>query len=291
MTQRAQGTEPVRSRFIDVGGIRTHYLDAGDGPVVVLLHSGEFGASAELSWEYNIQALARHFRVIAPDWLGFGETDKLRDFVHGSERVLRHMAAFLEILAVAEADFVGVSMGGTNLLRESARRPCRFPIKNMVVVSGGGLLVNNASRRATLQYNGTHESMRSIMAVNFADPTWIDDDEYIQRRVAASLAPGAWEALASARLTSPTAAPRSEFGGPDLVEYESIPYRTLAVAGGKDQLREPGFHRAFHRMPNSRVVVLDDAGHLLNIEKSEVLNDLLIQFLHGNDLSDVAEAG
>jgi len=47
--------EQVRSRYLDVGGIRTHYLDAGDGPPVVLLHSGEFGGSAELCWEFNIE--------------------------------------------------------------------------------------------------------------------------------------------------------------------------------------------------------------------------------------------
>jgi pimeloyl-ACP methyl ester carboxylesterase len=41
-----QNHEPIRSRYADVDGIRTHYLDAGDGPPVVLLHSGEFGASA-----------------------------------------------------------------------------------------------------------------------------------------------------------------------------------------------------------------------------------------------------
>jgi pimeloyl-ACP methyl ester carboxylesterase len=45
----------------------------------VLLHFGEFGGSAELCWEFNIGPLAGDFRVIAPDWLGFGGTDKLRD--------------------------------------------------------------------------------------------------------------------------------------------------------------------------------------------------------------------
>ncbi len=41
----------------------------------MLLHSGEFGGSAELCWEFSIGPLARDFRVIAPDWLGFGGTD------------------------------------------------------------------------------------------------------------------------------------------------------------------------------------------------------------------------
>jgi alpha/beta hydrolase fold len=69
-----------RSRFIEVDGMRTHYLEAGEGPPVVLLHSGEFGGCAELSWEYLIPDLAQHFRVIAPDWLGFGQTAKVHDF-------------------------------------------------------------------------------------------------------------------------------------------------------------------------------------------------------------------
>ncbi len=68
--------EPVRSRYLDVGGIRTHYLDAGDGPAVVLLHSGEFGGSAELCWEFNIGPLAGDFRVIAPDWRGTCSTSR-----------------------------------------------------------------------------------------------------------------------------------------------------------------------------------------------------------------------
>ena len=43
----------VHSRYVMVDGIRTHYLEGGDGPAVVLLNSGEFGGCAELSWEFN----------------------------------------------------------------------------------------------------------------------------------------------------------------------------------------------------------------------------------------------
>ena len=41
----------VKSRFVDVDGINTHYLDVGEGPYVVVLHSGEFGGAAEVNWE------------------------------------------------------------------------------------------------------------------------------------------------------------------------------------------------------------------------------------------------
>ena len=50
----------VTSNYLVVEGIRTHYLTAGSGPLLVLLHSGEYGACAELSWERNLVALAQH---------------------------------------------------------------------------------------------------------------------------------------------------------------------------------------------------------------------------------------
>jgi 2-hydroxymuconate-semialdehyde hydrolase len=278
------------SRFVNVGGIKTHYYDAGDGLVVVLLHSGEFGASAELSWEGSIDCLAQHFRVVAPDWLGFGETDKIRDFVSGSERMLRHMVAFLDVLAIEEADFVGTSMGGTVLLKEAASPHCRFPIRNMVVASGGGLVIDNDARRLSLAYDGTADAMRDVLSVMFEDQKWVEDDAYVARRVAASLAPGAWEAVASARFKSPQTPPRSEFGQPDTIAYERIPFRTLGIAGKQDKLREPGYHEVFHRIPNGRAQVLEEAGHLLNIEQAGVFNDLVLRFLHGDDLMDAAQS-
>lgn len=268
------------SRFVDVGGIRTHYLEAGDGPrVVVLLHSGEFGASAELCWEHNIPALSNHFRVIAPDWLGFGETDKLHDFVSKSDRMIRHMAAFLQVLTIEDAYFAGASMGATRLVQEATRPQPRLPIAAMVLVSGGGCVPDNADRRALLNYDGTTEGMRMILQSCLADSRWADDEAYVARRVTASLRPGAWESAAAARLKAPNVPPRSGFGQADGTAYERVTVPTLAVAGAKDRLREPGYHHALKRIPGARVVVFHDAGHLLNIDQADRFNTLAVEFL------------
>jgi pimeloyl-ACP methyl ester carboxylesterase len=65
---------PFKDQFIDVGGVRTRYWQAGDqGSVVLLLHG--IGCSV-LEWQRNMAALARHHRVFAVDLLGFGLTDK-----------------------------------------------------------------------------------------------------------------------------------------------------------------------------------------------------------------------
>lgn len=276
-------TDPDRewvSRFVDVGGVRTHYLEAGDGPrVLVLLHSGEFGASAELCWEHNIAALAQQFRVVAPDWLGFGETDKLHDFVSKSDRMIRHLAAFLRMLAIDEAYFAGASMGATRLVQEAAREKPRLPIAAMVLVSGGGFVPDNPDRRALLAYDGTTEGMRAILRACFSDERWARDDDYVARRVASSLVPGAWESAAAARLKAPNVPPRADFGQSDVTPYERIAVPVLALAGAKDRLREPGYHHALERIPGARVVVLDDAGHLLNIERAAEFNELAVDFL------------
>ncbi len=273
-------------RFVDVGGLRTHYVEAGDGPrTVVLLHSGEFGASAELCWEYNIAAFAEHFRVVAPDWLGYGETDKVHDFVSKSDRMIRHMAAFLQLLTIDAAYFVGTSMGGTRLVQEAARPAPRLPIEAMVLVSGGGFVPDNAHRRALLGYDGTTEGMRAILRACFADDSWAADDTYVARRLASSLVPGAWEAAAAARLKAPNVAPRPDFGQVDTTDYEHISVPTLAFAGAKDLLREPGYHHALQRIPGARVELLDDAGHLLNIERAERFNAATVRFLLGLETS------
>lgn len=68
--------KPWHDRFVTVDGIRTHYLEAGEGDETLLLvHGGGAASSAELNYGDVIAPLARHLRVIAVDVVGFGETE------------------------------------------------------------------------------------------------------------------------------------------------------------------------------------------------------------------------
>src|SRR4051812_44323753 len=66
-TQSSAGKEAI------VYGMKIHYLEAGSGPVVVLLHG--LGGSSQ-NWAFNTDVLAQKFRVVVPDQLGFGRSDK-----------------------------------------------------------------------------------------------------------------------------------------------------------------------------------------------------------------------
>jgi pimeloyl-ACP methyl ester carboxylesterase len=96
----------VAQRQILVDGLVTNYLEAGHGDPVVLLHGGEFGVSAELGWERNIASLGAHYRVLALDMLGFGQSAKVIDFNDGRGMRIRHIARFAP--GVGSAHFVGI---------------------------------------------------------------------------------------------------------------------------------------------------------------------------------------
>lgn len=273
-------TRVAASRIIYVDGVRTHYLEAGDGPPLVLLHSGEFGGSAEFSWEYLIPDLAREFRVIAPDWLGFGRTAKLHDFEGKRARMIFHLLRFLEVLGIASADFIGNSMGATFLLQLAAERPRRLPARRIVAIGGGGFVPENDFRKRMVDYDGTPDGMVRILEAMFHTPVWYSDIAYLQRRHHASMAPGAWEAVAAARLQPPDRPPRSEFGQPDKTEYGNIDVATLVIAGAEDKLRLPGYAQELaSRIPRCDLAVLPDVGHCANIEKPREVHELITAFL------------
>ena len=73
------------------------------------------------------------------------------------------------------------------------------------------------------------------------------------------------------------------------MSFERIRYPTLVIAGAEDKLRLPGYHEVLGRIPDSRIVVLAEAGHLLNIEKASEFNGLVRQFLVEHDADGEAD--
>ena len=272
----------IKSRYINVDGIRTHYLEGGDGPTVVFMHSGEFGGCSELSWEFNLTAFSKHFRVIAPDGLGFGKTDKVFDFGGGRDRFFRHLIRFFEILDIKEADFVGNSMGGSNLARIAAAPPMIFPIRSMVLASGGGFAPATNARQQLLDYDGSPKAMRNLLdGLFYNKKKWVDNSAYIRKRQKLATMPGAWECAAAVRFKRPTIKnTRGQFGNPDNTTYEKITVPTLLIAGKQDQLREREYApKLAKRISKAKISVYDKSAHCPHIEHSSRFNKEAITFL------------
>jgi 2-hydroxymuconate-semialdehyde hydrolase len=276
VTRRAPDLAAVR-HTIDIDGLETQYFEAGRGEPLVLLHGGEFGACAEFGWEYNIIELSRHFRVIAPDCLGFGGTAKVHDFVDGKGRRLHHMSRFCQKIGVEDAVFVGNSMGGAMLLNDAASPSPLLPVRKVVSVCGGGPLEKNDSVAALFDYDGSVDAMRRLLDGLFEGEYWRRDPNYLLRRHTASVAPGAWEAVAAARFKRPTAEPEPKTSAkPD---YGSITVPVLIVEGGSDKLKPRGWAKELERdIPGATSAVIEDAGHCPQIEQPENFHRLLQSF-------------
>ncbi|ULE31690.1 alpha/beta fold hydrolase [Mycobacterium sp. IDR2000157661] len=268
----------TQRKTVLVDGLTTGYLEAGHGDPVVLLHGGEFGASAEIGWERTIGALAERHRVLALDMLGFGESAKVVDFNDGRGMRIRHIARFCEVLGIRTAHFVGNSMGAVNMFVDATSTSPLLPVRSMVTICGGGEIQRNEYSAALYDYDATFEGMRRIVEALFFDPAYPADEAYVQRRYEASIAPGAWEALAAARFRRPG------LDAPPLPSsnraYERIGVPTLVVEGGGDKLLPAGWAAEIAaKIPAGCSAVIEDAGHCPQIEQPAVTNDLLLDFL------------
>ncbi|MGH3640934.1 MAG: alpha/beta fold hydrolase [Mycobacterium sp.] len=268
-------------KTVVVDGLVTGYLEAGEGDPVVLLHGGEFGASAELGWEHTIGALATHHRVLAPDMLGYGDSAKVLDFVDGRGMRIRHVARFCDVLEVGAAHFVGNSMGAINLLVDATSEAPVLPVRTLTLICGGGEIQRNEHADALYDYDASVEGMRRIVTALFFDQAYAADEQYVRRRHESSTAPGAWEAIAAARFRRPGATPPAS--PPTARAYDRITVPTLVVEGAGDKLLPRGWAADIAgRIEHARSAVVDGAGHCPQLERPDALNALLLEFLEGS---------
>jgi 2-hydroxymuconate-semialdehyde hydrolase len=267
----------LADRFISAGGIRTHFLEAGSGPDVVLLHSGEFGACAQLSWERVIPALARHFRVVAPDFVGYGKSEKLFSFENMWDFRIRQVTDFLHALSISRAHFIGNSLGATMLLAVAAMDNVPWPLDRIVASGGGGTPPDNEARRTLIGYDGTPAAMQRALDVLLNDQSLRASPEYLKRRQEEALRPGAWECAAAARFRAPW---RTNSDMPAKPDYGRIRVPTLLITGAQDRVRGMNFGRELQaEIPNSQLRTIPDAGHCPNIDTPDAFTEIVLAFL------------
>jgi pimeloyl-ACP methyl ester carboxylesterase len=265
-------------RIVGVGDIKTHFLEAGSGPDLVLLHGGEYGASAEITWKHSIEALAQQFHVVAPDVLGWGATDKIYSFSDPAGYRISHVKRFLETVGVDKAYFVGNSAGGGLILRASVLDPAPFQIRKMVTICGNASVFKTQSQADLENYTPSLENMKKMVALLYHDPKW-QSEENIRERYESSIIPGAWEALSAARLRSPIHQARSsteEF----VKKLSKLRVPLLIMSCEHDPLNQRDWDVNFQKIvPGSRVHRFKQSAHEPQIEEADEFNRVLSDFL------------
>jgi pimeloyl-ACP methyl ester carboxylesterase len=132
--RRALPPGPVRVRkaHLTLGGRRVAYRTGGSGPLLVLIHGI---TSSSATWDRVLGELARGYTVLAPDLLGHGRSDKLRDdySVGAHANTIRDL---MDALGHRRASFVGHSLGGGVAMQLAYQYPER--VDRLVLVAPGG---------------------------------------------------------------------------------------------------------------------------------------------------------
>lgn len=123
----------IESKFAQVGPYRIHYLTGGNGPPLLLLHGHP---SRALEWGPLLRELTPHHRVIAIDFLGYGESDA-PDIDYSIATQAGVVVGLLDALGLQQTDVLGFSMGGWVALKHAVEHPER--VRRLVLVDSGGL--------------------------------------------------------------------------------------------------------------------------------------------------------
>ena len=271
-------TTEAAGRTIDAGGIITHYHDSGAGDPVLLLHGSGPGVSAWANWQHNRPALAQRYRVIAPDIVGFGSTERPADVHYSLQTWEQHVWSFLDALGLEQTSLVGNSLGGRIGLAMAARHPERLDRMVLMGAPGVGMTLT-PGLRALREYQPSPENMRRMLIDCFAVDPAIITDELVQDRYEASVAPGAFEAYRDMFFSDRHAG--SELGITE-DEARAVPTRTLLLHGREDKVVPVDVAWNMVRLlPDADLSVFARCGHWTQIERAADFNTLVASFLGG----------
>jgi 2-hydroxy-6-oxo-6-(2'-aminophenyl)hexa-2,4-dienoate hydrolase len=266
----------LASRFVDADGVRTHYLEAGSGDPLVLIHGGGAGADSVGNWRGSIGMFARHFRVLALDMIGFGDTGKPDPaaFDYSQSARVDHLLSFLKALRIEDASFIGNSMGGATALGLAAFHPGL--VDRLVLMGSAGLNTTiHPDLLPVLNYDFTREGMVRLIRALVAE-SYVIDDRLVDYRLQRSLEPATRAAYGAAMKWI------KEQGGlayPQEV-IASVRCPTLVVNGKQDKVVPlANAYRFLELIPDSWGWIVPHCGHWAMIEQPEAFARTCIGFL------------
>ena len=278
----ALGRLPVNS--VTIRGQRMAYLDVGQGPPILLLHG--FGGSM-WQWEHQQAALSAHFRVITPDLVGAGLSDK-PDIEYRPDQLLAFLVGFMDALNISQASVVGNSMGAGLAIGLALDHPTR--VSQLILIDGLPAHVMEHLASPSLRRALTTSTpswlvsfgnwlfgslmLESTLREFVYDPALLTQ-AVLDRSNHNRQQPGLFRAL----LTIGTNLPLWEQHFAPRIG--TITHRTLIVWGEEDRVFPLPAGDQLHRaITGSTFVTISKAGHIPQWEQPEVVNKALLDFMN-----------
>lgn len=259
----------------NINNLKVSYNDEGPegAPVVVFIHGFPFNKSM---WDPQAEALKATFRVIAYDVRGHGNTDaRTTDF--SIELFVKDLLGLLDTLQLDKVVLCGLSMGGYIALKAIEKHPERF---SALILSDTQCIADSSEAKAKrmaaiekIKESGvekyTTDSLPNFFAAESLrnKPAEVAKVKEMMLATSASVLTNTLLALANRQETCS--------------KLSSIEVPTLIMVGKEDKITPPEAAQFMRdKIPNSTLVVLENAGHLANLENADQFNTQLEAFLH-----------
>jgi len=257
-------------RMTYVNGYAIRYLEYGssNSKVLILMHG--MGASAD-RWSRVVPTLSKYFRVIAPDIIGFGYSDK-PTVEYTMDFFLDFFSGFLDSLKIPKASVIGSSFGG-HVATEFAIRHNR-KVDRLVLAAPAGMM-----RTSTPVLDGyimaalypTYQNALKAFQDMAYDPDVVTEDTVVDF-VNRMRLPNAKYAFMST-LLGMRYAPKLQG------KIGMIISPTLLVWGDSDRMIPVQYAKEYSEIPDSKLVVIKNCGHTPYVEKPMTFNKLVLKFL------------
>lgn len=273
----ATPSNPEIGQSITAAGIRTNYHDSGGaGAPVLLIHGSGPGVSAWANWRLVMPALAQQARVIAPDMVGFGYTERPQGFVYSMDAWVRQAVGLLDALGIERTDLVGNSFGGGLSLALAIAHPER--VRRLVLMGSAGVSFPlTEGLDAVWGYTPSVENMRAIMDY-FAFDQGLMSDDLARLRFEASIRPGFQESFAAM-----FPAPRQrwiEALASAEADIRALPHQALVIHGREDRVIPLATSLTLSSwIQRSQLHVYGQCGHWTQIEHAARFARLVGDFL------------
>jgi 3-oxoadipate enol-lactonase len=255
-----------------INDIQMAYTDMGIGDPVVLIHGYPFNRSL---WGEQVAALSESYRVIAPDLRGFGETES-SDGPVTMNQMAQDVAHLLDHLEIERAVIGGLSMGGYVALAFYKQFPAR--VQALVLADTRAQADNEEAKQTRTQQaeKALSEGMAGIadaMLPKLLTPDTVSKRPEIVKRVRDMMLKTKPEGAASALLGMAQRDDQTQ-----LLSSISVP--ALILVGAEDAITPVADSEKMQQaIAGSSLVVIANAGHVSNLERTEQFNEALLDFL------------
>ena len=271
--------DPEIGKSVIAAGLKTNYLEQGEGFPLILIHGSGPGVTAYANWRLTIPVLAKHFRVLAPDISGFGYTERKPGTEYNIEHWVAHLTGFMDAVGVKKAHFIGNSFGGALTLATTARHPDR--VERFCLMGAAGIEFEiTPNLEAVWGYQPSMENMRKAV-MTFAYDTSIVTDDLVKSRYEASIRPGYQESY-SRLYPAPNRQRHIKAIATPEDKIRAMPHKALIVHGREDSIIPMSNSVKLHSLLlHSELHVFGECGHWTQIEKKDRFAQLVDNFFTG----------